>query len=149
MVERQPGADRGGELDVAEADALVAGQSGVAEAHRAKRARRRRGAGERAEDCRSPVRSKVVGEIVRIGLVLPDHHFVVIVAGPGSGGRCVRIMLSRSRNSSDTIRASRLFRISCGLMKMMSSVRCLLPEVVPKRSPRNLMSRSPGIPDLP
>src|SRR5215208_368568 len=167
MVERQPGADRGGELDVAEADVLVAGQSGVAEAHRAKRARRRHGAGERAEDCRpgaqrlqdhrrqhaagqcregdrirqdagpgvdvgagdhqraerdrddgkrpgeradrhgrereraeddqSPVRSKVVGEIVRIGLVLPDHHFVVIVAGPGSGGRCVRIMLSRSR----------------------------------------------------
>src|SRR4029453_8614711 len=58
-----------------------------------------------------------------------------------------RIDCSRSRNSSVTAPASTLLRISRVLMKMMISDLDLLLEVFPNRSPRNLISRRPGMPD--
>ena len=44
---------------------------------------------------------------------------------------------SLSRNSSVTARAVTLFRINCGLMKMMISDRVLVLLVLPSKSPRN------------
>src|SRR6266496_1134887 len=58
-----------------------------------------------------------------------------------------RIDCSRSRNSSVTAPASTLLRMSRVLMKMMISDRDLVLEVFPNRSPRNLISRRPGMPD--
>ena len=47
-----------------------------------------------------------------------------------------------------TALASTLLRMSCVLMKMMISDRVLVLEVFPNTSPRNLISRSPGMPDF-
>ena len=58
-----------------------------------------------------------------------------------------RIDCSRSRNSSVTAPASTLLRMRRVLMKMMISDLDLLLEVFPNRSPRNLISRRPGMPD--
>src|SRR5262245_13959821 len=58
-----------------------------------------------------------------------------------------RIDCSRSRNSSVTAPASTLLRMSRVLMKIMISDLDLLLEVFPNSSPRNLISRRPGMPD--
>jgi len=82
-----------------------------------------------------------------------DHHFLLILLTGAAvpltkEGRVSRISSRLDRNCSATLRASRLLRISRGLMNMMISVRCFWPDLVPKRSPTTGTSFSTGIPDF-
>src|SRR5262245_32962865 len=61
--------------------------------------------------------------------------------------RSRRIDCSRSRNSSVTPLASTLLRMSRVLIKTMISDLVLVPDVFPSKSPINLISRRPGMPD--
>jgi hypothetical protein len=61
--------------------------------------------------------------------------------------RSRRIDCSRSRNSSVTALASTLLRMSRVLIKTMISDLVLVPDVFPSKSPINLISRRPGMPD--
>src|SRR5258708_35987409 len=57
------------------------------------------------------------------------------------------IALWLARNSCVTARALTLLRIHCGLLKVSLFDRVLVALVLPSKSPMDIMSPSPGIPD--